>query len=182
MFDRDIILSFQAFFSGSLGHSIGVFASRYLIFVLLVFVLVLAWTARRDRRQRHLILDACWAGALAFCLAALLGNVFDRPRPFVTFSEIVQWIPTPLSDTSFPSRHSSIAFALAVALLFVDGYFGVIALAMAIGVAFGRVVTGVHYPTDVLMGGLVGVISVFMVRYLHKKMRSKDVKRGVVDT
>ncbi|MFE6866801.1 phosphatase PAP2 family protein [Kitasatospora sp. NPDC057692] len=61
-------------------------------------------------------------------------------------------------DWSFPSNHTVIAFAAAAALWFADRRIGAVAAVAAVLMGASRVWVGVHYPHDVLVGALVGVL------------------------
>ncbi|WP_328676827.1 phosphatase PAP2 family protein [Streptomyces sp. NBC_00322] len=65
-------------------------------------------------------------------------------------------------DWSFPSNHSALAAAAAVALLFVSRRLGILALVAAVLMTASRVWVGVHYPHDVLAGFLVGASVAFV--------------------
>jgi membrane-associated phospholipid phosphatase len=91
--------------------------------------------------------------------AELLKLVVQRPRPF----NVILDLPRPLIDEptsfSFPSGDATFAFGAAVALGRVAPAWRLPALLFAIAVAFERVAVGVHYPTDVIAGAILGTIS-----------------------
>lgn len=88
----------------------------------------------------------------------LLKNLVQRPRPFYTFTELVTVIPRP-GQFSFPSGHSSASFAAAVVFYRnLPKKAGVPAIVLAVLIAFSRLYVGVHYPTDVLAGALLGTL------------------------
>lgn len=97
------------------------------------------------------------AGAvlLAYTLANLLTTVakdaVDRARPEAARAAIE--LPT---SPSFPSGHASGAFASAVTLALLVPRLRAPALALAALIAFSRVYLGVHYPSDVAAGALLG--------------------------
>ncbi|WP_405496726.1 phosphatase PAP2 family protein [Streptomyces sp. NBC_00096] len=95
---------------------------------------------------------------LAFGADALLKLAVREDRPCRSLRvPTVEACPAP-GDWSFPSNHAALAFAAAVALLFVSRRLGAVALVAAVLMAVSRVWVGVHYPHDVLAGCLVGAL------------------------
>jgi membrane-associated phospholipid phosphatase len=62
------------------------------------------------------------------------------------------------ADASFPSDHCLVAGAVAMVTLLAWRWLGIIAVALALLIAWGRVFVGVHYPGDVLAGLAIGAI------------------------
>lgn len=83
-------------------------------------------------------------------------RVINRPRPFVTHSDIIPLAHT--SPYSFPSGHASRAFTMAasVSLVYPKWYVVVPAYATAGLISYSRLYLGVHYPGDVIGGALIG--------------------------
>ncbi len=94
-------------------------------------------------------------GALGVILYKLLKRVFVRERPFITHSSIAL-AGAPLDRYSFPSGHTlhAVSFAWQACAHFPELSWVLVPLAAMI--ATSRVVLGLHYPTDVLVGALIG--------------------------
>lgn len=101
---------------------------------------------------------------LAHGLAALLVNgikhLIGRPRPKFAHSGDWQFAPSWVSGfDSFPSGHSAASFAVATVLAKRFPVFGPLCLGVAAFVMLSRVLRGSHFPTDVVGGAIVGVLS-----------------------
>jgi membrane-associated phospholipid phosphatase len=81
----------------------------------------------------------------------------ERRRPDRTQLGVPQsrWAPMP-SSTSFPSGHSGSAAAFAIAVGDVLPGLGMPLQMAAAVVAFSRIYTGVHYPSDIVAGAVIG--------------------------
>lgn len=170
----EIIHGVQSLFSSPAGQAFVVFCSRWLIYI---FALLAAGTSLYRRREwKHAAYEAGWSALLGLVAALALGELIGRIRPFRADGSVSLLIPAPLSEYSFPSAHTAVAFAIASALAYAHASFGFIAFVLAFLVAFGRVGAGVHYPSDVLAGALVGFSAFLVVRYLHQVLRRRNVK------
>ena len=121
-----------------------------------VLMLALPVIYGADGLKTALIMLATSAVGLA--VYKFLKRTFVRERPFIRHAGI-SLAQAPLDRYSFPSGHTlhAVAFAWQACAAFPELGFLVIPLALAI--AASRVVLGLHYPTDVLVGALLGVIS-----------------------
>jgi undecaprenyl-diphosphatase len=122
------------------------------LFVALLGGLLLAG----GRRLRRAAVAGGVAAAVALACAQVISRLVDRPRPFVADPSAVHLFAAHAADAGFPSDHATGAFAIAVALLLRDRRWGAGALILAAALAVGRVAIGVHYPTDVIAGAVLG--------------------------
>ena len=100
--------------------------------------------------------------ALEFIFANLIiKNVVSRIRPYEVIDGLTFLVNKP-HDYSFPSAHTGSAFALAVVIFMVmDRKYGIIAIVIASLMGFSRLYVGVHYPSDVIGGIIIGTITSF---------------------
>ncbi|MEE1739967.1 phosphatase PAP2 family protein [Streptomyces sp. BE147] len=130
---------------------------------ILVFVALFVlqwWRARRgDDRTMALALLGPVAVAAVYALSEIIKVWLHEERPCrdIPGVTVIARCPEP-GDWSFPSNHSVIAAASALALLFSWRLIGLLALLPAVLIALSRVYVGVHYLHDVAAGFLLGAV------------------------
>jgi membrane-associated phospholipid phosphatase len=92
-------------------------------------------------------------GPLAIALNYVVKLVVKRPRPVLEGLPPLGGAP---SSLSFPSAHATSSFAVATAMVRVDPAMSA-ALLVALALSLGRPYLGMHSPSDVLVGALIGV-------------------------
>lgn len=139
------------------------------------------FTAGVIKHDQQLKKDAAYTlGAYVFASVVTQGMkiTIQRDRPFVTYPDIIKRDDAG-GGYSFPSGHTSAAFctATSLSLLFPKWYVIMPSYLYAIAVGYGRMYQGVHYPTDVLVGAIVGAgsawVSFKVEKYMDKKQKSK---------
>ncbi len=98
------------------------------------------------------------AVALSWTLAEGTKYLFERRRPFIHDTSIAPLIKTP-SSSSFPSGHSATAGAGALSLSVLYPALAVLLVPAGLLTMLSRIYLGVHYPFDVLIGALIGVMT-----------------------
>ncbi|WP_411105559.1 bifunctional phosphatase PAP2/diacylglycerol kinase family protein [Streptomyces sp. cmx-4-9] len=101
-----------------------------------------------------------------------------RPRPLLYGVPAVRRLTTQPQTTSFPSGHSASAFAFAAGVALESPGWGAALAPVAASVAFSRVYTGVHYPSDVAAGAALGVAAGLLVRKLSHGAQQARIVPG----
>jgi undecaprenyl-diphosphatase len=127
-----------------------------LVFVAAIVALLLLVPGARRQLARRAAVAAAASAALAVLVAHFLSSAIDRPRPFVAHPSTIHAFIAHAADPSFPSDHATAAFAIATAVALRARAVGALLLALAAVLAAGRVFLGLHYPSDVLAGAVIG--------------------------
>ena len=124
-----------------------------------------------------------WRRAAVICfLGATLAGLFDdffrltlgRPRPDAHMPDGFYGITYAFSGgfQSFPSGHAAAVFGTAAALLVTELPLGLVTTAFALGVVWARMELDRHYPSDVVVGSIIGIYFGLMVGFGAKHKRT----------
>lgn len=152
--------------------------SRHLFFISILAALVLAATIF-DKKNRKIILLAVLIAITLHLLINelflkdLLGYFIDlRVRPYIEHPNLITALGTN-TDASFPSNHTSSAAAVLTVLTYYyrkHWLIWIFAILFLLFMAFSRVHNGMHYPTDVLVGAILGIAYGIIAIYTAKKL------------
>jgi len=106
-----------------------------------------------DSANREAWLICAVLAPIAIALNYLIKLIVKRPRPVLEGLPPLGGAP---SSLSFPSAHATSSFAVATAMTRVDSL-GALAFILAFALSLGRPYLGMHYPSDVLAGAVLGV-------------------------
>jgi len=118
-----------------------------------VWAVLGAGLAVLDSSNREAWLICAVLGPVAIGVNYVVKAVIRRPRPVLEGLPPLGGAP---SSLSFPSAHATSSFAVATAMTRVEPL-GALAFVLAFALALGRPYLGMHYPSDVLAGALLGV-------------------------
>ena len=98
--------------------------------------------------------------------------IIKRERPYVTLSDVHTMHLDTADKYSMPSGHTTAAFAVATALTlrYPKPYVYIPAYAWAAFVGYGRIYMGLHYPSDVLAGAILGSASAFAIHIISPQL------------
>jgi undecaprenyl-diphosphatase len=157
---------------------VGIYFSTVLIFFLFA---ALAVYLAEDKKRRWIPFFSSLASAfVSWGASYLIGVLYYRPRPFLEIAGSRAIINVNPLSKSFPSSHASIVFGLAFGLFLWNRKWGAVFLAIASCIALGRVFVGVHYPSDVFFGMVLGAGSAFAVHRLTHLLFKKKIKEIIV--
>ncbi|MHB1527243.1 MAG: phosphatase PAP2 family protein [Candidatus Dormibacteria bacterium] len=143
---------------GGLWNSAAAALAEWGIFSLAFVLVALLFFGRTPERARLDALAAAAAAAVALQVNHLLGNLWYEPRPYLSHYH-VPLLAAAAHGNSFPSDHLAFGGAVVGALWVTRRrWLALASLLVMAGVGWARVVTGIHWPFDVLVGLALGLL------------------------
>src|SRR3989344_5225703 len=148
----------------------GMFCAEYfecfLLFALAIFLVV------NFKKYWKMVLEALVAAVFSrFIVAEIIRWLWFRPRPFVAENFIPLISQSPV-EASFPSGHATFYFAFSTIIYFYNKKAGIIFFAASFLIALARVFVGIHWPSDILAGAILGVAVAWALNKAVKKIRT----------
>lgn len=154
-----------------------VFLASYLAYILVVLLLALLLFSQYSRPEKlQMLLVAGVSVVIArFGITELIRLFYHRPRPFSALDNVRQLLTN--GEWSFPSGHATFFFALSTAVYLYNKKWGIGFFAATILMTMSRVIAGIHYPSDVVGGAVVGIIVAYIIfRTLTNKSQYANVE------
>ncbi len=150
-----------------------VFLAGYLQYLLIAIFLLLLFFSKYAKQEK---LRLFWVTVVSIIVARLgitelIRFFYHRSRPFVTY-QVHQLLSQ--NGWSFPSGHSAFFFAMATAIFLYNKKWGIGFFLAAILMNINRVIAGVHYPSDIIGGAIVGMAVAYIVFYITERTKLKD--------
>jgi membrane-associated phospholipid phosphatase len=123
-----------------------------------LWLAIAAVLATRPGPLRRAARDGAVAVGLASATAHLLSRLVPRQRPAADRLPAYQALSHKPSSPSFPSSHTAVAFAFTTAVARRSRWAGLGTAPLAVAVAYSRVRTRAHWPSDVVSGAALGVL------------------------
>ena len=146
-----------------LAKMMSILGSKWVILGIVILLLCF----KKTRKVGFYVMIA--GGAVWVCNDFILKNIVKRIRPFVAHTELANMCElagSKLPDGySMASGHSAVSMAVAVAIMCFSRKWGGVALACSIVIGLSRLVLCVHYPTDVLVGWILGAVLAVVLHF-----------------
>ncbi len=147
-----------------------IFIGKYLIYLMIFFILIyfffLLWKKKIHLKE---IIFLNIALLTPWLIVKLIKISFPTERPFYFLNEVNKLIEKEPLD-SFPSGHAVFAFSLAFILFYKNKKIGYLFLFLASLVSIGRILVGVHYPLDILIGFLISLLTPLLIFFFKKNI------------
>ncbi len=143
---------------------IAVFFANWSGYLMIAAFLFFLWRKRAAISKKAVIFAGVFLSAVVSRLGitALIRFLHHRPRPYV--ENPVNLLIDKGAEASFPSGHAAFFFAFSLAVYYHNKRLGIVFLAISALMAFARIFAGIHWPSDILAGAVVGIFSVWLVR------------------
>lgn len=143
-----------------------IFFANYFGWVL-IGVLIL-FLIKNFRKYWKMATAAFISAVLArFIITEIIRWLWLRPRPFV-LEQVNLLLPHRLTG-SFPSGHAAFFFALSLSVYFYNKKAGILFFIASALIGISRVFSGLHWPSDIIVGAVVGLFSAWLLHKLFKK-------------
>lgn len=147
--------------TSSLLDSLMILISKKARFVYL-FVIIILWFRRTD--DKRMTVNTGFTLGVTYIICLFIKSFFFRPRPFLT-REVNLLSPVPSEkDSTFPSKHTSLAFAMAASVFCFHKVAGGFLWLLSVMVGVSRIWMGQHYPSDIAGSAIIGKIVAYMVK------------------
>ncbi len=161
--------------------TLGIFIAENSEYILGVFlVMILIYLPRRQagnfKKYWKMVLEAVIAAVVTrFVIAEIIRAFYFRARPFVSY-QVNQLINYNSLEASFPSGHACFYFALSTIIYFYNKKLGIAFYVFSLLIVFSRVFVGIHWPSDILAGAIIGIIMGLSLNILFRKHAHKVIK------
>lgn len=149
----------------------GIFTAEYLPYLIFLCFLLLVILQPGWRQKIFFFSEAAIAIILSRGLITEIARFFYySPRPFeaLNFQSLI-----PESGSSIPSGHAAFFFALATIIYFYNRRLSIWYFVISLLIGLARIFAGVHWPSDIVAGAVVGILSGLFVHSLLKSYLEK---------
>jgi undecaprenyl-diphosphatase len=129
-----------------------------------VYILITALLLFKNRRNKRIALETGSSIFISFVIQFFIKIFYYKPRPFKK-RRVGILIPSKM-DSSFPSKHTVLAFAASTSLLMFHRRLGIMMTWLSALTGFSRIWVGHHYPSDIVGSALIGSLASVVTRLI----------------
>lgn len=146
---------------------LAVFFAKYFEYILILFLL--SFLVKNFKKYWPMIIQGFLSAVLArFVIVDFIRWLWLRPRPFVG-NHINLLFSYNSAEPSFPSGHAAFYLAIATIVYAYNKKAGVLFYIASFLIAIARVFSGIHWPSDILVGALIGIFSGWLIIVFFRK-------------
>lgn len=155
----------------SFSDKVYIFSAEYLPFIVgaLAIILFFVWRKSWTHKLQLLFISALTVAVSYAIVYYIFHEWWPRLRPFDGLLNVHQLIGE--YGLSFPSQHAMLFFLLATIIYWIRPRVSFWFFFVAIIISLSRVIVGVHYPSDILVGAVFGVVMGFVTMYVARFFR-----------
>ena len=165
--------------------TIAIFFDKYFEYVLIICLLL--YLVKNLKKYWPMVIQAFLAAILArFVIVEIVRYLLPRARPFVE-NHVNLLIPYNQYEYSFPSGHAAFYFAISMAVfLYLKKVYprpkfwwgaGSLFFLASFLIVISRVFVGIHWPSDILAGAVVGILTGWLINFFSRKVFPTALKQ-----
>jgi len=153
---------------------VGIFFAKYLEYFLWLFLFF--FLMANLKKYWKMVLEALIAAVFTrLILTEGIRWLWFRPRPFVSL-DFIPLIGKSASEASFPSGHASFYFALSTIVYCYNKKAGILFYATTFLIVTSRIFVGVHWPSDILAGAVIGILMGWILNKIFREHGNKIIE------
>lgn len=150
---------------------LGIFLAEYFPYLLGLFLLSFLFLPNKDKiKNRAMVLVSITAAVVGrFLVKNAITIFYNRPRPYINLPSAHKLISLNPAENfqSFPSGHAIFFFALSYVVYSFNKKLGIFFLSCSAIICIARIFTGVHWPSDILAGAVLGIIVGIIIKQFY---------------
>ncbi len=144
-----------------------IFFARYFEYFLILFLLL--FLIKNVKKYWPMVIQSFFAAILSrLVITNIIRWLWPRPRPFIENHVNLLFSYNPV-EPSFPSGHAAFYFAIATIVYVYNKKAGVLFYIASFLISISRVFSGIHWPSDIIAGAIVGIFSGWFVILFSRK-------------
>lgn len=137
----------------------------------IVVLLLLLFLIKNLKKYWQMVTLAILSGIFArFIVVSIIRWLLERSRPFV--ENHVNLLVDHVNQSAFPSGHAAFFFAVSTVVYLYNKKAGILFFIAGFLISISRVFVGIHWPSDILAGALVGIFSALLILLSFRKFSS----------